>query len=98
MLARMSSILPIDTRGLWIGTFHGLCNRMLRAHHRDAGLPQSFQILDVTDQLAAIKRLMKANGVDDEKYPPRDVQRFINGARKGCARTASKPTTATAAA
>ena len=73
MLARMSSILPIDTRGLWIGTFHGLCNRMLRAHHRDAGLPQSFQILDVTDQLAAIKRLMKANGVDDEKYPPRDA-------------------------
>ena len=82
MLARMSSILPIDTRGLWIGTFHGLCNRMLRAHHRDAGLPQSFQILDVTDQLAAIKRLMKANGVDDEKYPPRDVQRFINGAKE----------------
>jgi len=82
MLARMSAILPIDTRGLWIGTFHGLCNRMLRAHHRDAGLPQSFQILDVTDQLAAIKRLMKANGVDDEKYPPRDVQRFINRAKE----------------
>ncbi|CAB3852457.1 UvrD-helicase domain-containing protein [Achromobacter mucicolens] len=82
MLARMSAILPIDTRGLWIGTFHGLCNRMLRAHHRDAGLPQSFQILDVTDQFAAIKRLMKANGVDDEKYPPRDVQRFINGAKE----------------
>ncbi len=82
MLARMSAILPIDTRGLWIGTFHGLCNRMLRAHHRDAGLPQSFQILDVTDQLAAIKRLMKTNGVDDEKYPPRDVQRFINGAKE----------------
>ncbi len=82
MLARMSAILPIDTRGLWIGTFHGLCNRMLRAHHRDAGLPQSFQILDVTDQLAAIKRLMKANGVDDEKHPPRDVQRFINGAKE----------------
>ncbi|KAG1224903.1 hypothetical protein G6F68_020030 [Rhizopus microsporus] len=55
---------------------------MLRAHHRDAGLPQSFQILDVTDQLAAVKRLMKANGVDDEKYPPRDVQRFINGAKE----------------
>jgi len=82
VLARMSAMLPIDTRGLWIGTFHGLCNRMLRAHHRDAGLPQSFQILDVTDQLAAIKRLMKANGVDDEKYPPRDVQRFINGAKE----------------
>ncbi|MDQ8030792.1 DNA helicase II [Bordetella genomosp. 1] len=82
MLTRMAAILPIDTRGLWIGTFHGLCNRMLRAHHRDAGLPQTFQILDTADQLAAIKRLLKANGVDDEKYPPRDVQRFINGAKE----------------
>ncbi len=82
MVARVSSILPIDTRGLWIGTFHGLCNRMLRAHHRDAGLPQTFQILDTADQLAAIKRLLKANGIDDEKYPARDVQRFINGAKE----------------
>jgi DNA helicase-2/ATP-dependent DNA helicase PcrA len=82
MLTRISAILPIDTRGLWVGTFHGLCNRLLRAHHRDAGLPQGFQILDTADQLAAIKRLLKANGVDDEKYPPRDVQRFINGAKE----------------
>lgn len=82
MLTRMAAILPIDTRGLWIGTFHGLCNRMLRAHHRDAGLPQTFQILDTADQLAAIKRLLKAQGIDDEKYPPRDVQRFISGAKE----------------
>jgi DNA helicase-2/ATP-dependent DNA helicase PcrA len=82
MLARVSALLPIDPRGLWMGTFHGLCNRMLRAHHRDAGLPQAFQILDTSDQLAAIKRLLKANAVDDEKYPPRDVQRFINGAKE----------------
>lgn len=82
MIARVSAIMPIDTRGLWIGTFHGLCNRMLRAHHRDAGLPQAFQILDTADQLAAIKRLLKANGIDDDKYPPRDVQRFINGAKE----------------
>jgi DNA helicase-2/ATP-dependent DNA helicase PcrA len=82
MLTRITSILPIDTRGLWVGTFHGLCNRLLRAHHRDAGLPQGFQILDTADQLAAIKRLLKANNVDDEKYPPRDVQRFINGAKE----------------
>jgi DNA helicase-2/ATP-dependent DNA helicase PcrA len=82
MLTRISAILPLDTRGLWVGTFHGLCNRLLRAHHRDAGLPQAFQILDSADQLAAIKRLLKANGVDDEKYPPRDVQRFINGAKE----------------
>ncbi|WP_201524893.1 UvrD-helicase domain-containing protein [Bordetella pseudohinzii] len=82
MLTRMAALLPIDTRGLWIGTFHGLCNRMLRAHHRDAGLPQTFQILDTADQLAAIKRLLKAQGIDDEKYPPRDVQRFIAGAKE----------------
>ena len=49
MLARLSAILPINTRGLWIGTFHGLCNRLLRAHHRDAALPQTFQILDMLD-------------------------------------------------
>ncbi len=82
MVARVSAILPIDTRGLWIGTFHGLCNRLLRAHHRDAGLPQTFQILDTTDQLAAIKRLIKGANIDDEKYPPRDVQRFINNAKE----------------
>lgn len=82
MLARLSSLLPLDTRGLWVGTFHGLCNRMLRAHHRDAGLPQTFQILDSADQLSAIKRLIKGAGIDDDKYPPRDVQRFINGAKE----------------
>ncbi|RYH61613.1 MAG: DNA helicase II, partial [Alcaligenaceae bacterium] len=82
MLSRMSSMMPLDPRGLWIGTFHGLCNRLLRAHHRDAGLPQTFQILDTADQLAAIKRLLKANNIDDEKFPPRDIQRFINGAKE----------------
>ena len=45
-------MLPINTRGMWVGTFHGLCNRLLRAHHREAGLPQLFQILDSADQLA----------------------------------------------
>ncbi|WP_374511519.1 UvrD-helicase domain-containing protein [Niveibacterium sp.] len=79
MLARLSAMLPINTRGMWIGTFHGLCNRLLRAHYRDAGLPETFQILDSADQLAAIKRLLKALNVDDEKYPPRDLQHFING-------------------
>jgi len=82
MVARISAMLPINTRGMWIGTFHGLCNRLLRAHHRDAGLPQTFQILDTADQLSAIKRLLKANGVDDEKYPPRNLQVFINSAKE----------------
>jgi len=79
MVTRLSAMLPINTRGMWIGTFHGLCNRMLRAHHREANLPQTFQILDSGDQLSAIKRLMKAMNVDDEKYPPREVQSFISG-------------------
>ena len=78
MLTRLTAMLPINTRGMWIGTFHGLCNRMLRAHHRDAALPQTFQILDSQDQLAAIKRLLKTLGVDDEKYPPRNLQHFVN--------------------
>jgi DNA helicase-2/ATP-dependent DNA helicase PcrA len=82
MLARLSAMLPINTRGMWIGTFHGLCNRMLRAHHRDAGLPQLFQILDSADQLAAIKRLLKNLNVDDEKFPPRDLANFINGQKE----------------
>ncbi|MCX8146547.1 MAG: UvrD-helicase domain-containing protein [Azovibrio sp.] len=78
MLARLGALVPINPRGLWIGTFHGLCNRMLRAHYREAGLPQTFQILDATDQLAAIKRLLKYLNVDDERYPPRELMHFIN--------------------
>ena len=66
MTARLSAMMPINTRGMWIGTFHGLCNRLLRAHHRDAALPQTFQILDSQDQLSAIKRLLKQMNVDDE--------------------------------
>ena len=86
MLMRLSALLPINTRGMWVGTFHGLCNRMLRAHHREAGLPQLFQILDTQDQLALIKRLLKAHNVDEERYPPRQLQWFIAGAKEeGCA-------------
>ena len=82
MVTRLSAMLPINTRGMWIGTFHGLCNRMLRAHYREANLPQTFQILDSGDQLSAIKRLMKAMNVDDEKYPPREVQNFISSSKE----------------
>ncbi|MDH2916413.1 MAG: 3'-5' exonuclease [Gallionella sp.] len=82
MVTRLSAMLPINTRGMWIGTFHGLCNRMLRAHHREANLPQTFQILDSGDQLSAIKRLMKAMNVDDEKYPPREMQNFISSSKE----------------
>jgi DNA helicase-2/ATP-dependent DNA helicase PcrA len=78
MQARLAAMLPINTRSMWIGTFHGLCNRFLRAHYREAGLPALFQILDSSDQLAAIKRLLKNLNVDDEKFPPRELAGFIN--------------------
>jgi DNA helicase-2/ATP-dependent DNA helicase PcrA len=82
MQARLAAMLPVNPRGMWIGTFHGLCNRLLRAHHREAGLPQLFQILDGADQLSAIKRLEKNLNVSDEKFPPRDLQNFINGQKE----------------
>src|SRR6266545_2868192 len=82
MLLRLSTLTPINTRGMWIGTFHGLCNRMLRAHYRDANLPQLFQIMDTQDQLALIKRLYKAHNIDDERFPARQLQYFIASAKE----------------
>ena len=82
MFTRVAAMLPINPRGMWIGTFHGLANRMLRAHHRDAGLPQQFQILDTQDQLAAVKRLLKSLDVDEDRFAPREVQLFINGRKE----------------
>ena len=82
MLTRLTAMLPINTRGMWAGTFHGLCNRLLRAHYREAGLPSTFQILDTADQLSSIKRLMKLMNVDDEKYAPKQVQGYINSCKE----------------
>ncbi|WP_114663565.1 UvrD-helicase domain-containing protein [Polynucleobacter necessarius] len=82
MMVRLSAMLPINTRGMWIGTFHGLCNRLLLAHHKEAGLPSTFQILDTQDQLSVIKRLLKGLKVDDEKYPPKQLQYFIAHAKE----------------
>ncbi|OGA99338.1 MAG: DNA helicase II, partial [Burkholderiales bacterium RIFCSPHIGHO2_12_FULL_61_11] len=82
MLVRLSSMLPVNVRGMWIGTFHGLCNRFLRAHYKLANLPQSFQILDTQDQLSAIKRLCKQFSVDDERFPPKQLMRFIAGCKE----------------
>ncbi|MCL2873048.1 MAG: UvrD-helicase domain-containing protein [Betaproteobacteria bacterium] len=82
MLARLSVLTPLQTRGMWIGTFHGLCNRMLRAHHRDANLPALFQIMDTADQLSSIKRLYRAHQIDDERFPPKALQWFIQNAKE----------------
>jgi len=82
MLTRLATLTPVNIRGMWIGTFHGLCNRMLRMHHREANLPQLFQILDTQDQLALIKRMYKAHNIDDERFPPRELQWFIASAKE----------------
>jgi DNA helicase-2/ATP-dependent DNA helicase PcrA len=78
MLTRVTAMLPLNPRGLWIGTFHGLANRMLRTHHREAGLPPTFTILDSQDQLAALKRLLKGMNVDEERFPARELMYFVN--------------------
>ena len=82
MMTRLGAMLPVNVRGMWIGTFHGLCNRFLRAHYKLANLPQSFQILDTQDQLSAIKRLMKQFNVDEERFPAKQTQWFISGSKE----------------
>ena len=82
MMTRLSAMLPVNVRGMWIGTFHGLCNRFLRSHYKLANLPQAFQILDTQDQLSAIKRLYKQFGIDDERYPAKQTMWFIAGCKE----------------
>ena len=82
MLTRLGAMLPVNVRGMWIGTFHGLCNRFLRAHYQLAQLPQTFQILDTQDQLSAIKRLCKQFNVDEDRFPPKQLQYFIGGCKE----------------
>jgi DNA helicase-2/ATP-dependent DNA helicase PcrA len=82
MLARLSAMLPVNARGMWIGTFHGLCNRFLRAHWKLAALPQAFQILDSGDQVSAVKRVIKAMNLDEERFVPKQVAWFIAGSKE----------------
>ncbi|MEO8144863.1 MAG: UvrD-helicase domain-containing protein [Betaproteobacteria bacterium] len=82
MVTRLTAMLPVNPRGLWIGTFHGLANRLLRTHHQDAGLPREFQILDTQDQLSAVKRLARSLNIDEDRFAPRELQRFINGQKE----------------
>ncbi len=78
MRSRIEQLLGFPAHGLWIGTFHGLAHRLLRAHWQQARLEQHFQILDSDDQFRLIKRLLKANNIDDTMWPPKQVQWFIN--------------------
>ncbi len=78
MRARTEALLGIPVRGLWIGTFHGLAHRLLRAHHREAKLPEHFQILDADDQYRLVRRVIRAAELDEAHWQPRRVQWFIN--------------------
>lgn len=79
MQSRIDRLLGRPSPGSWVGTFHGLAHRFLRQHHQEAGLPPEFQILDSDDQLRLVKRVLKAMELDEDKWPPRQAQWWING-------------------
>ena len=78
MKARLTQMLKMPLGGLWVGTFHGLCHRFLRRHYREANLPEQFHVADSDDQLRMIKRVMQALNLDEERWPPKQAQSFIN--------------------
>lgn len=78
MRGRIENLLQQSTQGMWVGTFHGLAHRLLRIHWQEAKLAQNFQVLDGEDQLRLIKRLCKDLGIDEQRWPSRDVQWYIN--------------------
>ncbi|MEO1918053.1 MAG: DNA helicase II [Candidatus Thioglobus sp.] len=78
MRERLEFLLRRPIRSMWVGTFHGLAHRLLRAHPIEANLSTQFQILDQQDQFRIVKRLMKENQIDESKYPVRKIQWFIN--------------------
>ncbi|MBT3521003.1 MAG: DNA helicase II [Gammaproteobacteria bacterium] len=79
MRGRIEDMLQMPTQGLWVGTFHGLAHRLLKAHWQEAGLPQQFQILDSDVQLRVVKRVCRELELDDSRWPPKQAQWFING-------------------
>ena len=78
MRERIDELLGMSLRGMWVGTFHGLAHRLLKAHWRDVNLPENFQILDADDQLRLVKRVMRAMDLDEQRWPPKQAQWWIN--------------------
>jgi DNA helicase-2/ATP-dependent DNA helicase PcrA len=89
MRARIEQMLQHPAGGMWVGTFHGLAHRLLRAHWQDAGLAQGFQILDSEDQLRSIRRVLRELDVDEARWPPKQVQGYINARKDEGLRSAS---------
>ncbi|MDV2078815.1 DNA helicase II [Marinobacter xestospongiae] len=78
MRHRIEQMLNLPSRGMWFGTFHGIAHRLLRSHWQDAGLPENFQVLDSDDQLRLVKRVMRELQIDETRWPPKQVQWYIN--------------------
>jgi len=78
MRGRIEEMVGMSTRGMWVGTFHGIAHRLLKAHWESAGLPQNFQILDSDDQLRVVKRVTREIGLDEDRWPPKQSQWWIN--------------------
>ncbi len=78
MRSRISGLLQFETKGMWVGTFHGLAHRLLKSHWNDAGLSENFQILDSDDQLRVLKRLIKEHQLDENRFTPKAIQWYIN--------------------
>jgi DNA helicase-2/ATP-dependent DNA helicase PcrA len=81
MRSRIEEMIKAPVSGMWVGTFHGLAHRLLRSHWQEAGLPQGFQILDSQDQLRLVKRAMQSLDLDEAKWPPKQMQWFINSCK-----------------
>ena len=79
MRQRIEQMLGHNPAGMWVGTFHGLAHRLLRAHWQEAGLAENFQILDSDDQQRIVKRVIRDLGLDEQRWPPKQAQWFING-------------------
>ncbi len=79
MRGRIEEMLRLPTHGMWVGTFHGLAHRLLKAHWKEAGLPQNFQIMDSDDQLRLVKRVCRELDLDEARWPPKQAMWFING-------------------
>jgi len=79
MRERIDELLGMSLRGMWVGTFHGLAHRLLKSHWRDVNLPENFQILDSDDQLRLVKRVMRSMDLDEQRWPPKQAQWWING-------------------
>ena len=90
MRVRIEELLNLSVRTMWVGTFHGIAHRLLRMHWQEAGLPQNFQILDADDQLRLVKRVMRVQDIDEQKWPARQAVCGCAGSMRAC-RMAATP-------